>query len=518
MNEGITLMNISEVHILDVYYNLGKVDQVVGRAIRYCSHYQLMNENNVYPKVNVYKYVVSIDNGLSTEEELYRKAEKKYLLIKKLERSMKEIAIDCPLNSSSNMFKEEIEKYEKCQPYENPNMCPSICDYTKCYYKCNEDKLNSKYYDPKRKIYKNIKISDLDYSTFTQELSRNEIDYAKTKIKELYILNYMYKLYDIIKYVKKTYDKSKKELFDEFFVFKALDELIPITTNEFNNFKDIIIDKHNKAGYLIYRDKYYIFQPFDENQDVPVYYRNNFNKDIKNKLSLFNYLKNIIHHTDLEDEYNEYNIDDKLNIKENILVYDFESIMEYYDNRNEFYYVGIIDRENSRNKLKQISDIFKIREKRNKILEKKRGTGIPSLKGAVCATSKNKEYLENIAKKLKINTKNISTRSGICNEIKNKMLYLEKYSTKKDKNKFTYIMIPANHPIYKFPYNLEDRTEYIINNIKNNIKYKLDINVKHNKLEYIIKIKCNNSLKSYIDIYKDYDIKIKDKELIITVK
>ena len=36
MNEGITLENINEIHILDVHYNLGKTYQVIGRGIRQC--------------------------------------------------------------------------------------------------------------------------------------------------------------------------------------------------------------------------------------------------------------------------------------------------------------------------------------------------------------------------------------------------------------------------------------------------------------------------------------------------
>mgnify|MGYP003350565029 CR=1 FL=1 len=84
MNEGVSLSNVGEVHILDVYFNFGRVDQVVGRGIRWCSHYQQMNENNVYPYVNVYKYVVKLKEGLSSEETLYQKAELKYLLIKKM--------------------------------------------------------------------------------------------------------------------------------------------------------------------------------------------------------------------------------------------------------------------------------------------------------------------------------------------------------------------------------------------------------------------------------------------------
>ena len=61
-----------------------------------------MNKNNVWPYVNVYKYVVALQadskKGLSSEEILYRKAELKYKLINLIERLMKEAAFDCPLN------------------------------------------------------------------------------------------------------------------------------------------------------------------------------------------------------------------------------------------------------------------------------------------------------------------------------------------------------------------------------------------------------------------------------------
>ena len=71
-------------------------------------------------------------------------------------------------------------------------------------------------------------------------------------------MDYSYTIEDIIKHIRETYDEEKRDLFDEFFVYKALDELIPITENDFNNFKDTITDKHRRQGYLIYRGKYYI--------------------------------------------------------------------------------------------------------------------------------------------------------------------------------------------------------------------------------------------------------------------
>lgn len=515
MNEGISLKYVKEVHILDVSFNLGRVDQVVGRAIRQCSHYALMNEENKFPFVNVYKYVVTVPNGLSSEEELYQKAEQKYLLVKKIERAMKEVAIDCPLNIYGNMFKEEIEKYKHCgEPGQEP--CPTICDYQKCDYKCDDRKLNLEYYDPERKIYKKISKNKLDYSTFTHGLARDEIDYAKSKIKELYLKKYEYTLDAIVDYVKQSYDEDKRDLFDEFFVYKGLDELIPMTENDFISFKDTVIDKFNRQGYLLYVGSHYIFQPLDQNEDVPMYYRTTFDRNIGQKLSLYNYLKNTIKYQEYKGKKKQ--TETATTLQDDYDAYNFDATLDYYDNRDEFKYVGIIDKEISRRKSKQadeIKDVFKIREKRAKILEKKRGTGIPSLKGAVCATAKNKEYLESLAKSLGIKDVEVRTRTEICDMIRDRMLLLEKYGTAKERNKLTYVMIPINHQL-RFPYNSEDYIEMIKTKIANEIKLKLDIKVTSEKKTsgpekgyptYTITIKDDQKLKEYEKFLTDLGAK-----------
>lgn len=514
MNEGISLRNVREVHILDAYFNFGRVDQVIGRGIRWCSHYKLMSEENPFPTVNVYKYVVSLEGELSSEEELYKKAEMKYLLIKKIERAMKEVAVDCPLNLHANMFKEEIEQYKDCENNrENP--CPAVCDYTTCNYKCDDAKLNAKYYDPNRGIYTKIAKDKLDYSTFTQGLARNEIEYAKEKIKEMYITGYMYTLDDILDYVKNTYDEKKKDLFDEFFVFKALDELIPFTENDFNNYKDTIIDKHNRSGYLIYINKYYIFQPFDQNEDVPMYYRTTVTKHVSQQLSLYNYLKTSTSYQQFKDiKGKRKNEGDRSFIKDDQPYYNFADAMEYYDGREEYEFVGFIDKELSRRKnksLDEIKDVFKLREKRAKILEKRRGTGIPSISGAVCSTSKSKKYLDKVMKKLGVEYVKGDTRTDVCNKIEARMLFLEKYATEKDKNKVSYVLIPIDHPDLPFPYNLEDRVESIISKLKTAIGSKIDVSTKQIKKttgkekgmpSYEIHIKDNDKVKDHIDILK----------------
>jgi hypothetical protein len=356
----------------------------------------------------------------------------------------------------------------------------------------------------------------LDYSTHNIALDKEEIEYVKTEIKKLYKLNIAYKLDQIIKYVKDSYPKEKQDLFDEFYIYKALNELTPITENELNNFKDIVTDKYNKPGYLIYRKDIYIFQPSDQNEDLPMYYRSYFmpsntrdGTDLNYFMQKFDkYTEYIKNHSDqLSSDVQKTSEDSKENILD-VNNYDFDSVLEYYDSREEYKFVGIIDKASMKKNIKkanEVSDIFKIRDKRPKILEKRRETGVPSFKGAVCDTSKSKDLLIDMANELDIDTKEFSklTRIEICEHLKNKLFELEKYSTSDKKNKMTYLMIPANHNVYQFPLNLEDRIVYILNIIQDITKLKLDYKIVLHDIDK--KPNKKNNIK-----YVKYEIQIKN--------
>lgn len=522
MNEGVTLENVKDVHILDVHYNLAKVEQVIGRAIRFCRHMAVTNENNPFPKVNVYRYVVGLMKGLSSDEILYQKAEKKYILVKRVERILKESAIDCPLLLHGNKFPEEIEKYKNCVPptLENKKkgktICPALCDFEKCEIKCYGDKLNKNFYDSKNRTYKEIKPKDLDYSTFNDNLAKYEINKVIDMIKDLYRFKSVYIYDEILRKIKKSYKNKKDELFDNFFLDKALEELMPQTENEFNNFSDIIKDKYNRPGYLRQFNEYYVFQPFNENENVPMYYRKNVDLEIKNLISVNNYLNK---------NYGKDKVKKEKDIKSKIPKYDFDSVLEYYSKRDENFIIGIIDANT--NKLAYMEDdVFKIREPREKNLDKKRGTGIPTFKGAVCSTSKSKGYLLGILEKLDKMTKKYglesqmkkakkSVRTNICHMIRDSLLLLEKYSKSKDKNKITYIMVPNNHPTYPFPYNLEDRIKHIINELELTDKdYLVKKSTKDNKHFYKISFKKKLSESNVLFISKLG--KLDKKELVLS--
>ena len=491
MNEGVTLKNVKEVHIIDVFFNIPKAEQVIGRAIRMCVHEDVINDDYKYPQVNVYRYVVALSNknknDLSTDELLYQKAEIKYLTVKEVERALKEVSIDCPLLLHANMFPEELKEYSNCvyPTLENvasgKQICPALCDFKKCNLKCDSHKLNEVYWDAKKNSYKKLDKNEINYNTFNDDLAKYEISLIKNRIKDLYRFKHVYMYDEIIVEIKKSFIQHQAELFEDYFLDQALEDMMPKTENDFNNYKDTIYDKYNRGGYLIQRGKYFIFQPFNENEDAPMYYRQHMEIEQNNQVSLNNYVKQ-----KFKTQYKKNDLEQKEDLSNNIEGYNFDDTFDYYDERKEYFIVGIIDK--NLNKLASTDlDLFKIRPKRAKILDKKRGTGIPTFKGAVCSTSKDKEYLMKLVKKMPNNTEkevmriNKLTRELICLEIKEKLLYLEKYSTTKDDNKMTYIMIPINHPIYKFPYNLEDRIKYYIKNINKLAGKSIDILVKKQK-------------------------------------
>ena len=479
MTEGITLKNVSEIIILDVPYHLGQIMQINARGMRFCAHNAIATEENPYPEIRLHKLIVKVKNSdeLTSEGILYQKAEHKYILVKDVERVLQENAIDCAINYNINTFTDGNNYVECIPPLEYKALkdktgfkqCPVACNFQRCTYQCSGKKINLKYYDNNSKTYKKIKKADLDFTTFTTKMARNEINACKDKIKEMFCFKYVYHLNDIMDYIKGSLSDEQMDLFEEFFCFKAIDEFVLTSENEFNNFHDAIYDKFNVPGYLIYRSKFYIFQPLNQNENVPMYYRVNYTYDLLEELTLNQYFKNSL------DSKITSEIEELTGITTN--EYNFDAAMEYYDSKNEAKYVGIIDKPVARKKSVKgnLKDVFKIREKKKKDLAKKRGTGIPTLKGSVCETSKDKKYLIKIAKAIGLTDFSQNTRGDICDAIRIQMLYLEKYGIEQDGSKYTHVIIPVNHPEYIFPLNLEDRIQNIITQLGEKINEKIKV-------------------------------------------
>lgn len=115
--EGLSLANTRQVHIMEPYWHEVRINQMIGRAIRYCSHKDLpMKDRHV--DVFRYKSVRSKGNKWTTDQIVEDIARGKDTLIQSFLDTLKESAIDCNLYKSHNMM---VEEY-KCFQFEEPSL------------------------------------------------------------------------------------------------------------------------------------------------------------------------------------------------------------------------------------------------------------------------------------------------------------------------------------------------------------------------------------------------------------
>lgn len=123
--EGITLLNVRRVHILEPHWNPARHEQVIGRAVRICSHAKLPPEDRTV-RVSFYVSTFSptqaksvddnavlvrksdmvmkryegdpVETFMSTDEYLYEVAYEKEVTNKRLSTLLKQAAIDCEVH------------------------------------------------------------------------------------------------------------------------------------------------------------------------------------------------------------------------------------------------------------------------------------------------------------------------------------------------------------------------------------------------------------------------------------
>ena len=100
--EGINLLNTRQVHIIEPYWNEVRIEQIIGRAIRICSHKDLPMEDR---KVDVFRYkMVRKNKKETTDERMEEIARRKNNLLISFSEAVKEAAVDCKLFESHNMM------------------------------------------------------------------------------------------------------------------------------------------------------------------------------------------------------------------------------------------------------------------------------------------------------------------------------------------------------------------------------------------------------------------------------
>jgi len=102
VSEGVDFRFIRQIHILDPWYNMSRIEQVIGRGMRTCSHALLdFKEQNCTVYLHICRYD---DSSVETVDEfIYRKfVEDKAIKISKVKKVIMESAMDCELQESVN--------------------------------------------------------------------------------------------------------------------------------------------------------------------------------------------------------------------------------------------------------------------------------------------------------------------------------------------------------------------------------------------------------------------------------
>jgi hypothetical protein len=115
-SEGINLRNVRFVHVTEPYWNAVRVEQVVGRARRICSHEDLSEDEKT---VQVFEYLTvfspaqketlnkelkTTDGGKTTDQSLFDISKKKEQINRELLDAVKNTSIDCKIHKGTKCF------------------------------------------------------------------------------------------------------------------------------------------------------------------------------------------------------------------------------------------------------------------------------------------------------------------------------------------------------------------------------------------------------------------------------
>lgn len=275
-SEGLDFKCIRQIHILEPWYNLNRLDQIVGRGVRNMSHCLLPYHSR---NVEIYLYGTELSNN--TEESIdlymYRLAEKKAIKIGMVSRLLKQNATDCLLNKgqtqrSANSINVEVEQRVSSSDtpitYKVGDKDNSLlCDFMTCGFQCQP-------FDGK------INPNDINSDTYDETFIVMNLDKILQRIRQLFKEKYFYEKNELIASINaiKTYPIDQ--------IYSALNYFI-IERNEY------IVDMLGRIGTLVNINNYYLFQPIElenpnisrETRVVPV--------DFKRKMLTFSELPNI---------------------------------------------------------------------------------------------------------------------------------------------------------------------------------------------------------------------------------
>jgi superfamily II DNA or RNA helicase len=193
--EGLDLKNLRTIHIMEPYWNYGRIDQIQARGVRLNSHDDLPDDKkNV--KTYIYLAVHPLDSihldDETTDEELYHKSVINKILIDSFLDAVKGASVECQLYDITNCrvcqptdeklfmddFYKDIQRGDPCAKSEKKTVTVDSIEIEgqKFYYSPDPNEL----YDYNVYVYK----PDLDSYAKMQD-DDDRLEFITGKIKEL---------------------------------------------------------------------------------------------------------------------------------------------------------------------------------------------------------------------------------------------------------------------------------------------------------------------------------------------
>jgi hypothetical protein len=282
-SEGLDFKNIRQVHILEPWYNMNLLEQIIGRAIRNCSHKRLpFSQRNV--ELYLYGTILTNPDIEAIDLYLYRLSEFKAVKIGAVSRVLRTSAVDCLLNVQHNtqtaaqlnqVVRQNLSSRKQINYQVGARPYSALCDYMeRCEYVCRPTFSNGRPIQEQNDLYgidsdsdsenenggsgskrttTSSRRSDVRLDTFNERFMSMNLDKIIHKIRDLYKDAFFYKKSGpngIIAHVNaiRQYPIAQINL--------ALTQMIT-DPNEYVN------DKYGRLGRVINVGDYYLFQPIE---------------------------------------------------------------------------------------------------------------------------------------------------------------------------------------------------------------------------------------------------------------
>jgi len=246
--EGLDFKNVRQIHIMDPWYNMNRMEQIIGRGVRNGSHCALPFRRR---NTEIYLHCAVFPEEQAAEETvdgyLYRLAERKAKRIGQVTRLLKETSVDAVLNRAQ--YRYTVKGFNQTVELELPsNSGPNagvisyeigdrdytdICDYQTC---------------PDEPMPMNTTDENATTQVGTVVLDTR----LMKKIIHLFEEQAALKRSQIISVIN---NQSGKKQYSYEQIFYALETII----SQRKSFPDV----HGNMGHIIYRGSYYLFQPDD---------------------------------------------------------------------------------------------------------------------------------------------------------------------------------------------------------------------------------------------------------------